>query len=271
MQSNQQKIGLISGSGKFPFMFAKAAKKKDFRIVSIAIKGNTDPRLKNFVDEMKWFGISEFSKIIDFLNEEKISSVIMAGQIKPRTLFDKKILRDEGLRELIVSLEDRRADSVFGAISQKIIVSGIKLLDSTIFLEDYLPKKGVLTREEPDKEIWDDINFGFQMAKEIGRLDIGQTVVVKNKTVVAVEALEGTDATILRAGSIASRGCVAVKVSKPNQDMRFDIPVVGLRTVENLARIKARCLAFESEKTLLIDKEKCIKKAERHHLIIAAV
>jgi DUF1009 family protein len=131
--------------------------------------------------------------------------------------------------------------------------------------------RGVLTVDEPSREIWDDINFGFQMAKEIGRLDIGQTVVVKNKTVVSVEAIEGTDATILRAGRIASRGCVVVKVSKPNQDMRFDIPVVGLRTIKNLVKIKARCLAFEAGKTLFIDKEKSIAKAKRNHLIVVAV
>ncbi|MDD5292287.1 MAG: UDP-2,3-diacylglucosamine diphosphatase LpxI [Candidatus Omnitrophica bacterium] len=269
--ATQQKIGLISGSGKFPFMFAKAAKEKGFYIVSIAIQGNTDGRLKRFVDEIKWFKISEFRKILDFLKEKQIDSVVMAGQIKPRTLFNKEILRDEELRNLIVDLEDRRADSVFGAIAEKIKESGIDLLDSTILLKEHLPEKGVLTPQEPTEEIWDSINFGFQMAKEIARLDIGQIVVVKNKTVVAVESMEGTDATILRAGSIANRGCIAVKVSKPNQDMRFDIPVVGLRTIKNLIRIKASCLAFEAGKTLFIDREKCIKKARRNNLIVVAV
>jgi len=268
---NQQKIGLISGSGKFPFMFAKAAKEKGFYTVGIAIQGNTAARLRKFVDEIKWFRISEFRKILDFLKEEEISSVVMAGQIKPCTLFNKEILRDDELRNLIVDLEDRRADSVFGAIAEKIKESSIELLDSTMFLEEHLPGKGVLTLQQPTQEIWDSINFGFQMAKEIARLDIGQTVVVKNKTVVAVESMEGTDATILRAGSIANRGCVAVKVSKPNQDMRFDIPVVGLRTIKNLIRIKASCLAFEAGKTLFIDKEKCVEKAKRNNLIVVAV
>jgi DUF1009 family protein len=270
MQSNQ-KIGLIAGSGKFPFMFAKAAKEKGLDVVAVAIKGNTHWCLKRFTDRIEWFKISEFGKMLDFLKQEEIHSVIMAGQIKPRTLFHRDIFRDEELRSLIVGLEDRRADSVLGAIANKISGAGINLLDSTIFLKDYLSPKGVLTKEQPSQEIWDDINFGFQMAKEISRLDIGQVVAVKNKAVVAVESLEGTDATILRAGRIASRGCVVVKVSKPDQDMRFDIPVVGLRTIKNLVKIKARCLALEAHKTLFIDKERCIAKAQRNHLIVVAV
>jgi len=269
--STPQTIGLISGSGKFPFLFAKEARKKGYRVLSIAIKGNTNPRLKKFVDEIKWFKINGFRNMFDFLKEKGITNVIMAGQIKPRTLFHKDILQDEELRSLIVGLEDRRADSVLGAIANKISEAGMHLLDSTIFLEGYLPKKGTLTQEEPTEEIWNDINFGFQMAKEIARLDIGQVVAVKNKAVVAVESMEGTDVTILRAGKIASRGCVVVKVSKPNQDMRFDIPVVGLRTIKNLIKIKARCLAFEAQKTLFIDREKCIEKAKRNNLIVVAV
>lgn len=266
-----ERIGLISGSGKFPFLFAKAAKEKGFNVISIAIKNNTDPRIKKAVDDIIWFKINEFQKIFDFLNKEEIRNVAMAGKIQPRTLFDKEIFKDEELRKLIIDLEDRRTDSIFKAIANKLIDSGIRLLDSTMFLEDYLPKKGILTPSQPTKEIWDEINFGFQIAKEVARLDIGQTVVVKNKAIVAIEAMEGTDATIRRAGTIANKGCVVIKVSRPNQDMRFDIPVAGLRTIKNLLKIKAKCLAFEAERTLLIDKERCIKQAARHNLIIAAV
>lgn len=267
----RQKIGLISGSGKFPFLFAKAAKDKGFYVLSIAIKNNTNPRLEKYVDRITWFKINEFRKIFEFLNNEAIENVVMAGQIQPHTLFDKEIFQDEELRKLIVDLEDRRADSIFGAIAHKLKESGIKLLDSTIFLEDYLPKKGILTPNEPTKETWDEINFGFQIAKEIARLDIGQTVAVKNKAIVAVESMEGTDVTIRRAGTIANGGCVVIKVSKPNQDMRFDIPVAGPRTIKNLLRIKAKCLAFEAGKTLLIDKERCIREAKKHNLIIVAI
>jgi len=267
----QQEIVLISGSGKFPFLFAQAARQKGYYIASVAIKNNTDSRLRKYVDEIRWFRISDFKKIFEFLKNGSIKKVAMAGQIKPRTLFDKKIFQDEELRKLIVDLKDRRADSIFGAVAQKLEENGLMVVDSTLFLEEHLPLKGILTLEDPDQEIRDDIQFGFQMAKEIARLDIGQTVVVKNKAVVAVEAFEGTDATIRRAGFIAPRGCVVVKVSKPKQDKRFDIPVLGLRTIQNLIRIKARCLAFEAGRTLLIDKEKCIDQAKRHHIIIAAV
>lgn len=240
-------------------------------MLSVAIKHNTDARLKRYVDEIKWFKISEFRKVFEFLRGETIKSVAMVGQIKPQVLFDKNIFRDEELRKFIVDLKDRRADSIFGAIAKKLEESGLTVLDSTLFLEEHLPQKGILTAQEPDQEVRDDINFGFQMAKEIARLDIGQTVVVKNKTVVAVEAFEGTDATIRHAGYIASRGCVVVKVSKPKQDKRFDIPVVGLKTIKNLIRIKARCLAFEAGRTLLIDKEKCVRFANQSHIIIVAV
>ena len=269
--SKNQKIGLISGSGKFPFLFAKAAKNKGLHVVSIAIRNNTDPRLKCCVDDIKWFKISEFRKIFEFLNKESIQNVVMAGQIRPHTLFNKEIFRDEELRKLIVDLEDRRADSIFGAIAEKLKESGVQLLDSTIFLEEYLPQKGVLTQDEPAKDTWVEINFGFQIAKEMGRLDIGQTVVVKNKAIVAVESMEGTDATIRRAGTIANGGCVIIKVSKPKQDKRFDIPVAGPRTIKNLIKIKAKCLAIEAAKTLLIDREKCIKLAEKHKIAIVAV
>ncbi|MFC1709455.1 LpxI family protein [Candidatus Omnitrophota bacterium] len=267
----KQKIGLISGSGKFPFLFAKAARKKGYDVTSIAIRNNTDSRLKRYVDHIKWFKISEFRKIFEFLNNESIENVVMAGQIKPHTLFNKEIFQDEELRKLIVDLEDRRADSIFSAIALKLKEAGVKLLDSTIFLEDYLPKKGILTCGEPSSEIWEEINFGFQIAKEMGRLDIGQTVVVKSKAIVAVESMEGTDATIRRAGNIANSGCVVIKVSKPKQDMRFDIPVAGPRTIKNLIRIRAKCLAFESGKTLLIDRERCVKEANRHKIAIVAV
>lgn len=267
----QKKIVLISGSGKFPFLFAQAAKEKGFYVLSVAIKSNTDARLSRYVDAIKWFKISEFRKIFEFLRSEAITNVAMAGQIRPGTLFDKRIFQDEELRKLIVDLKDRRADSIFGAIAQKLEENGLKVLDSTLFLEKYLPQKGVLTLKEPPQRVWDDVNFGFQMAKEIARLDIGQTVVVKNKSVVAVEAFEGTDATIRRAGYIVPQGCVVVKVSKPKQDKRFDIPVVGLNTIKNLIKIRAKCLAFEAGRTLLIDQEKCIKLAERNDIIIAAV
>ena len=266
-----KKIGLISGSGKFPCLFAKAAKERGLCVVAIAVKNNTNPNLRRFVDNMQWFRIDEFQKMVYFLNKNKIKNVVMAGQIDPSTLYDKNIMKDEQLKNLLLRIEDRRADSIFKAIADMLGALGITLMDSTIFLKDFLPKEEILTKSKPTKEIWENIWFGFQMAKKIGGLDIGQTVVVKQKTIVAVEAIEGTDRTILRAGKIANGGCVIVKVSKPNQDKRFDIPVIGLKTVENSIKIKAKCLAFEAKKTLLFDKEKCIKLAQKSNLVIVAI
>jgi len=264
-------IGLISGSGKFPFFFAKAAKERGFYVSAIAIKGNTNPQLKRFVDSIRWFGIDEFKKILLFLKDEDINDVVMAGKINPSVLYQKNITRDAELKKMFLEIKDRRADSIFKAIADILTASGLRLLDSTIFLKDFLAKKEFLTKDKPTEAMWEDIRFGFQIAKKIAGLDVGQTIVVKQKTIVAVEAMEGTDSTIIRAGKIANNGCVVVKVSKPNQDMRFDIPVVGLNTIRNLVKIRAACLAIEAEKTLLFDKDKCVNLAEKNGVVILAI
>jgi DUF1009 family protein len=266
-----EKIGLIAGNRKFPFIFSQAAKKKNYYIVAVAIKGDTSPKLKASVDKIYWLGLDEFSRMFEIFKQEDIHKVIMAGQISPRRLFSKEIAKDKVLKNLLSGIKNKKADTIFGSIAEKLKEDGIELLDSTTFIEDYLPKKGTLTKLEPDFSIWEDIYFGLDLAKAIAYLDIGQTVAVKGKAVVAVEALEGTDNLIRRAGSITGGGITVVKVSKPKQDMRFDIPVVGLVTVKNLIGAKAACLAIEAEKTLFIDKEQSIKLADKHHLAIVAV
>jgi len=195
----------------------------------------------------------------------------MAGQINPLHLFGSKIKRSAQLRELLDSIKDKRADTIFGAIAEKLENNGVILEDSRILLTEHIPEKGVLTKLTPTVGEWEDIRFGYDIAKAIGAVDIGQTVVIKSKTIVAVEAIEGTDATIRRAGYIAGKGCCVIKAAKPKQDMRFDIPLIGLRTIKNLARIKASCLAVESGKTILLDKELCINLADRLGIKIVAL
>ena len=266
-----ERIGLIAGNRKFPFLFAEAARKKGSRVVAVAIKKDTNPRLNAAVDKVYWLGLGEFSRMIEIFKTEGITKVVMAGQISPARLFSPEVQRSEELREFLGSLSDKRADSIFAAVARRLEESGIELLDSTLFMEEHLPKKGVLTKRPPDFKEWEDVYFGFELAKAIGMLDIGQTVAVKNKAVVAVEALEGTDNLIRRAGRIARGGFTLVKVSKPKQDMRFDVPVVGLNTVKRLLSSGGRCLAIESGKTLFIDKAASIKLADKSRIAVVAV
>ena len=266
-----EKIGLIAGNRKFPIVFSEAAKKNDYRIVAIAVKGDTSRQLKKSVDKIYWIGLGEFQRIFEILKEEGIKKVVMAGQISPYRLFSKEVINNPQINQLLASIKDKRADTIFAAIAQSLKEAGFELMDSTTFIAELMPKKGTLTKREPGFEEWEDIYFGFDLAKAIAFLDIGQAVAVKQKAIVAIEALEGTDNLIRRAGKIAGRGIVVVKVSKPKQDMRFDIPVVGLNTVKNLIKTGAGCLAIEADKTLFIDREQSVQLADKKGLSIIAV
>jgi hypothetical protein len=265
------KIGLIAGNRKFPLLVARAAKKENYYIVAVAIKKDTSVKLNKFVDKIYWIDLTEFRRMVEIFKTEGITKVIMAGQISPHRLFSREIEKSADLKNLLESIEDKKADTIFCAIAQKLKESGLELLSSTTFIKDYMPKKGTLTKCAPNFSAWEDIYFGLSLAKAIGYLDIGQTVAVKKKAIVAVEALEGTDNLIKRAGRITRGGFTTVKVSKPRQDTRFDIPVVGLNTIKHLVKAKAACLAIEGEKTLFIDKEESLKLADKKGICIVAV
>jgi UDP-2,3-diacylglucosamine hydrolase len=266
-----KKIGLIAGNRKFPLLFAASAKKKGTQVIAVAIKGDTCAQLKKLVDKIYWLKLTEFEKMFDIFKAEGVEAVVMAGQVSPRRLFSKEIQSSPQLKQILDTLRDKKADTLFGAVAKKLEEAGLKLLDSTTFIEEYLPKKGTLTKLEPDFNTWDDIYFGLNLAKAVANLDIGQTVAVKSKAIVAVEAFEGTDNLIRRAGSVVRGGLVIVKVSKPKQDMRFDIPVVGLRTIQGLVKAGCKCLAFEAGKTLFIDQQKSVSLADRHGISLVAV
>lgn len=266
-----EKIGLIAGNKKFPIIFSQAAKKRNYYIVAVAIKGDTSPALKKIVDKIYWIGLNQFRRMFEIFKTEGITRIAMAGQISPHRLFSKEIDNAPELKNLLTSIKDKKAGTIFGAIAEKLKEAGLELLDSTLFLEGFLPTKGTLTEREPGFSEWEDIYFGFDLAKAIAYLDIGQTVAIKNKAVVGVEALEGTDNLIRRAGRICRGGMVVVKVSKPNQDMRFDIPVVGLNTVKNLIKAGARVLAIESGRTIFIDRQPSIKLANKKNIAIVAI
>ncbi len=240
-------------------------------MVVVAIEGDTSRRIKEFSDKVEWIKAQDFKKIAPLFKKHSVSKVAMAGQINPMRLFDRKLRANKDVASLLEAVKDKRADSIFGAIAAMLSAEGLEVVDSTLFLKEFLPKKGVLTRAEPDFKQWQDIYFGAELAKEVAFLDIGQAIAVKDKAVVAVEALEGTDSLIKRAGLITRGGAVIIKVSKPKQDMRFDIPVIGLNTVKNLIASHAGCLAVEADKTLFIDREASLKLADSHHIPIAAI
>lgn len=264
------KIGLIAGNRKFPLVFAQAAKKKGKSIVAVAVRGETSPFLRKYVDKIRWVRLSEFSNLFTIFKEEGITEVVMAGQISPYRLFSKEVTRNKEIQDILASIKDKKANTIFAAIADKLKEHHIRLLDSTTYLEEFLPQKGVLTRKKPSSREWEDIEFGLRLAKEVAALDIGQTIAVKSKAIVAVEAFEGTDNLIRRAGRLVRQGLVIVKVSRPSQDMRFDIPVIGLATIKTCLRAGVSCLAIEAGKTLCIDQEAFVLLADKKSLAVVA-
>ncbi len=256
-----KRVGLIAGNGNFPLLFAREAKKREYFLVAIAIRGETSPALGRIADKIFWLKTGELTKCFSLLGQEKIKEAVMAGQIHHHRLFKEKS-PDKELKSLLKALADKRTDSILGAIAERLKEEGINLLPSHSFLSHLLPKEGILTRRKPTEDEWRDIKFGREIAERIAGADIGQTVCVKNGVVLAIEAIEGTDKTIQRASQFA-RGVVIVKKAKPNQDLRFDIPVIGIRTIKTMVKTKAKVLALDPEKTLLLDKEKVIRLADQ--------
>lgn len=264
------RIALIAGNGKFPIIFAKAARRKDAEIVAIGIKEETSRELESCVDKMYWLGVGELERLFQILASERLTTAVMAGQVRHRLLFDKAIKLDKKMLELLNSVKDKKTDSLIGAIAGQLERSGVKLLDSTTFLSDCLAVKGLLTKARPDERVKQDIEFGRTIAKSIAGLDIGQTVVVKDRVVLAIESIEGTDEAIKRGAHYGKKGIVVIKVSKPAQDMRFDVPIIGPGTIKLLRKVRAACIAIEAKKTLIIDKEETIKLADESGVGIVA-
>jgi len=267
----ENRIALIAGNGRFPILFAQEAKKKSVGIVAIAINGETDKELSRHVDKIYWLGVGELQKLFQVMLKEKLTTAVMAGQVKHKTLFDKSIKIDPLMQKLLDTVKDKKTDSLIGAVAKRLEAAGVKLLDSTIFLSDLLPEKGVLTKNPLDEKILGDIEFGKEIAKSIAGLDIGQTVIVKDKVVLAIESIEGTDEAIKRGAKYGKEGIVVVKVSKPEQDMRFDVPIIGPETIKLLSQLKSACIAIEAKKTLVIDKEESIKLANEAGVVIVAI
>jgi len=259
---SMNKIGLIAGMGELPIAIANEAKAQGYMVIAIALESLAEQSLASHVDEIKWINVGKFGKLIDSLKKYGVKKVVMAGKVSKTLLYKSKITPDLRAVKLLFSLKDRKDDSILLAIAKELAEEGIELLDITLFTTGLLMPEGVLTKNKPTEDERKDIEFGWSIAKEIGRLDIGQTVVVKNQAVMAVEAIEGTDEAIKRGGKLAGKGAVVIKVSKPNQDMRFDVPTVGLQTLTAMQEVNARVLCVEAKKSLILKKDKLIEEAK---------
>ncbi|MBI4373219.1 MAG: LpxI family protein [Candidatus Omnitrophica bacterium] len=266
-----QTFGLITGNGLLPELTLREAKRAGHRVAVCAIQGETDPSIVRPADAIHWIRLGQLGKIIHFFKAEGVRQAVMVGKITKTNLFRGEVRPDLEMIKVLAKAKNHSDDSLLGGIANHLKSKGIEILDSTSFLtEDSLPKKGVLTDRKPSKTELADIEFGWRIAKEMGKLDIGQTVVVKNKAVLAVEAIEGTDEAIRRGGVLGSGDVVIVKVAKPNQDMRFDVPTVGLMTLDAMIRAKARVLVFEAGKTIVLDRTRLIEKANEHKMTMIA-
>jgi DUF1009 family protein len=263
------RYGLIAGNGKFPFLVAEGARRAGVSLAVAAIKEETDPAIEKVAERLTWVGIGQLGRMIRFFKREGVEKAIMAGQVKHVRIFSGA-LPDVRMLKMLISLPRRNTDALIGGVAVELAREGIELIDSTYFLQDHLPQEGVLTRRAPDERERGDIEYGLEVAREIARLDLGQTIVVRSRACVAVEAMEGTDATVQRAGQLAKGRLTVVKVAKPNQDMRFDVPVVGVPTIETMAEAGATCLCVTAGKTLIFDREEMLALANRRRIAIVA-
>jgi DUF1009 family protein len=262
--------GLIAGNGRFPFLVLEGARSQGIEMTVIALKEEASADLENSAKRLHWVSLGELSKAIDLMHMEGVTQAVMAGQVRHNKIFSS-IRPDWKLAKLLFSLSRKNTDSLIGAVARVLEGEGIRLVDSTLFLKPLVPDAGVLTRRAPDEREAADIAYGLGVARQISAMDIGQTVVISDRACVAVEAMEGTDEAIARAARIAGgRPLVVVKVSKPGQDMRFDVPVIGLPTIEQMKSARATALALDAGRTLLFDREKLMAQADAAGIAIEA-
>ncbi len=262
--------GLIAGNGRFPFLVLEGARSQGIEMAVIALKEEASAELESSAKRLHWVSLGELSRAIDLMHQEGVTQAVMAGQVKHNKIFSS-IRPDWKLAKLLLSLRRKNTDALIGAVARVLEDEGIHLVDSTLFLKPLVPEPGVLTRRAPDAREAADIEYGLGVARQVSAMDIGQTVVISDRSCVAVEAMEGTDETIARAARIANgKPLVVVKVSKPGQDMRFDVPVVGLPTIQQMKSVRATALALDAGRTLLFDRAKLIEQADAAGIAIQA-
>ena len=263
------KIGIIAGAGEFPVLMAREYTRRGFDPVIVAIEEEADKALSEVAEIVYWQPLGKVGKILKLLKKEGVRDIVLAGKVHKTRIF-RDFRPDMKALTLLWGLKDRKDDTILNKVADILHQEGLNLLPQTTYMEAYLPQKGVFTRREPSESEVNDILFGAEIAREFGRLDIGQTVVVKNRAVMAVEAIEGTDQAILRGCSLGNRDAVVVKVAKPNQDLRFDVPAVGLGTVKTCMDGGARVLAIEAGKTFFFQMEAAVELADKHGIVLTA-
>ncbi len=279
MSASKGKLGLIAGNGRFPILVLEAARAEGFEVIVAAIKEEAFPEIESHGATVHWLSLGELSRLIDTFKREGVQRAIMAGQVKHKQIFSS-IRPDWRLAKLLLSLGTRNTDSLLGAVAKVLADEGIVLENSTSLLEPLLAKRGVLTQRAPSEQEKKNIDYGREVARHLAQYDIGQTVIVAETACVAVEAMEGTDAAIQRAGqlmaslesdaSTLSRALTVIKIAKPNQDMRFDVPVIGVNTIEVMRNAGATCLAIDTGKCLLLDGNTIITAADAAGMAIVA-
>lgn len=277
------RYGLIAGNGRFPFMVVAGARRAGVALSVAAIREETDPSIEDEVERLTWVGIGQLGKMINFFKGEGVEKAIMAGQVKHLQIFSRAV-PDARMLKMLLRLPRRNTNSLIGAVAAELASEGIDLIDSTYFLQDHLPTPGNLTNRKPNAAERADVEYGLEIGREMAGLDLGQTIVVRGKACVAIEAMEGTDETIRRAGELLGRGrpirkrlrltsgaLTVLKLSKPDQDMRFDVPVIGVPTIETMIAAGATCLCITAGKTLMFDRDEMIALANKNKLAILAV
>jgi UDP-2,3-diacylglucosamine hydrolase len=262
-------LGIIAGNGVYPRLLADSARRAGVgKIIAAAFTGETDPALAENVDIIEWMHVGQLGRLLKVLRAQKVHHAIMAGQIVPGNLFD--LHPDWKALLLLGKLKQRNAESIFAAIAGELMKAEVDLLPATTFLEDQLAPSGLIAGPKLSRREEEDVGFGWKIAKEIARLDIGQTLIVKNGTILAIEAFEGTNEAIKRGGALGGKSAVMVKVAKPNQDMRFDVPVIGVETIRTAGEAKLRVVAVEEGRTLLLERDQILDLADHARISIVA-
>ena len=269
MEKVPESLGIIAGKGVYPLLLAESARKQGVkRLFAVAFKGETDRAIARLVDRVEWLYVGQLGALKRALQASGVPQAVMAGQITPTHLFSVRL--DKDALTVLSRLKKRNAETIFGAVGAELQTVGVELTDASLFMESAMPEPGLLTARALTADEMDDVRLGFQVAKTTSGLEIGQTVVIKQGTILAVEAFEGTDETIKRAGRLGGPGIVVVKVAKRGHDMRFDIPVVGERTMKLLRKTRAAVLAIEARRSILLEREKIVEQANRQGLSLLA-
>ncbi len=264
------RIGIIAGGGQFPLLFTEAAKARGVQVAAVGHHGETNPDLEGAADCFCWVKLGQLGKIINFFKQHKINRTVFLGTITKTRIFRDVRPDIKGL-SLWNQIDIKHDDSILRALAAALEKEGIEVVESTIYLQDLLFPQGVITRKKPNQEQIADIKFGWRIAQEMGRLDIGQCVVVRQRTVLAVEAIEGTDAAIRRGGSLSGGQAVVVKIKKPGQDFRFDLPAIGTKTINIMREVKAVVLAVEAGQALLFDRQETIRQAKKAGIVMVGI